>query len=118
MEVVIRCFIHKKNGSHTIIEHPEYVGTTFLNFKAKEQWKREKIRQMFADKSGKVPEDITADFVFRTVIVPEGIDELSENWQPEEVIYPKKKVKEQPISFDLLDVAEYPFRKPRFMNQL
>jgi len=116
METVLSAHLHVVNGSREIVEYPEFRGMTFSTPKQKEKFKRERVEEIFGCMLNEIPSSKKADFILETVELPEGIDELPNSWKPEPIIYPPKKVAEQPISFDFINVEEYNWRKPRMKS--
>jgi len=117
MQIIIACNLHCENGSRHTVAYPEYKWMKFGSEKEKEVWKRKTIREMFKDKSEHLEGVNKADFIVEFVELPDGQTELPEGWQPDPIPIPQKRVPEQPVSFELLDIKPFPYRKAKFKGQ-
>lgn len=115
MQIVIDAKLHAQNGSQHIIQYPELNGMVFHSESERENWKRKTVEDMYHEKDENVDGMHKADFIFRFVELPEGVETLPPDWKidPIPVTKPIAKVRQQPVLLELLDVAEYPWQKPK-----
>ena len=109
MEVIVKAFVHKENGTRLVTEYPELAGIIFQSSKEKERFSRNKLKEMFGDKFEDIPENTRMSLLLVTVIPPQGVTELAKDWQPD----PIKPVK--PPVYTPREHPTFQFRKPKMI---